>query len=133
MKSGAQLQEYADNLERRLADAEVEEEATKNELSELIEQNALVDRKHTEDKNEYIKQNNINIDKIAEYEFIIKDMNNIIIQLKNDQKRQSDDFHRDSIEEKSFEFLDSIIEVNHIFFYYRDNANIIVYLLLEEF
>ena len=131
MKSGAQLQEYADNLERRLADAEVEEEATKNELSELIEQNALVDRKHTEDKNEYIKQNNINIDKIAEYEFIIKDMNNIIIQLKNDQKRQSDDFHRDSIEEKSFEFLDSIIEVNQIFFYYRDNANIIVYLLLE--
>ena len=131
MKSGAQLQEYADNLERRLADAEVEEEATKNELSELIEQNALVDHKHTEDKNEYIKQNNINIDKIAEYEFIIKDMNNIIIQLKNDQKRQSDDFHRDSIEEKSFEFLDSIIEVNQFFFYYRDNANIIVYLLLE--
>ena len=131
MKSGAQLQEYADNLERRLADAEVEEEATKNELSELIEQNALVDRKHTEDKNEYIKQNNINIDKIAEYEFIIKDMNNIIIQLKNDQKRQSDDFHRDSIEEKSFEFLDSIIEVNQIFFYYHDNSNIIVYLLLE--
>ena len=42
-------------------------------------------------------------------------MNNIIIQLKNDQKRQSDDFHRDSIEEKSFEFLDSIIEVNRIF------------------
>ena len=132
MKSGAQLQEYSDNLERRLADAEVEEEATKNELSELIEQNALVDRKHTEDKNEYIKQNDINIDKIAEYEFIIKDMNNIIIQLKNDQKRQSDDFHRDSIEEKSFEFLDSIIEVNHIF-YYHDNSNIIVFLLLEEF
>ena len=131
MKSGAQLQEYADNLERRLADAEVEEEATKNELSELIEQNALVDHKHTEDKNEYIKQNNINIDKIAEYEFIIKDMNNIIIQLKNDQKRQSDDFHRDSIEEKSFEFLDSIIEVNHIFFDYHDNANVIVCLFLE--
>ena len=119
MKSGNQLQEYADSLERRLADAEVEEEATKHELSELKEQNTLVDHKYKEDKKEYIKQNNINNDKIAEYEFVIKDMNNIIAQLKNDQKSDfldKDDFLRDSTEEKSFKFLDSIIEVSEKIF-----------------
>ena len=124
--SGNQLQEYADSLERRLANAEVEEETTKHELSELKIQNIVVEEKQKENTNEITKQNKINNNKIIEYEFIIKDMNNIIMQLKNDQKVNYIDNKKDNhfneenektIEEKSFQFLDSIIEVNSFIFY----------------
>ena len=89
-------------------------------------QNIVVEEKQKENTNEITKQNKINNNKIIEYEFIIKDMNNIIMQLKNDQKVNYIDNKKDNhfneenektIEEKSFQFLDSIIEVNSFIFY----------------
>ena len=110
---GNQLQEYADSLEGRLADAEVEEESTKQELTELKNKYISIDMDYEKNKKQllYEKDQNLNLEKK------IKELSDIINK-NNEEKNSFDDLLLEKVSDtvkaeeiKSFLFLDSIIQV----------------------
>ena len=122
--TGNQLQDYADGLEGRLADAEVEEESTKSELLELRGLFKSLEEGQEEAMREFSRKQEASMLKMVEYETKIKDMDRIISENKSEKdsylmkysgmdesvlQRISD--AAKSEEEKSFLFLDTIIEV----------------------
>ena len=110
---GNQLQEYADSLEGRLADAEVEEESTKQELTELKNKYISIDIDYEKNKKQllYEKDQNLNLEKK------IKELGDMINK-NNEEKNSFDNLLLEKVSDtvkaeeiKSFLFLDSIIQV----------------------